>query len=111
MILCAHSAYCGMPNSFFEGPSENPKLGSDGATTWKDGPSLASVRSERILTTSRKLPGPVRQCQSGAQSGGAVDNNAHPWQNNKGMLSDLLLFWWMKWMSRLPKPSTGILVM
>ena len=58
MTLCSVSAYCGMLKPFLRTPSEKPKLGRDGATTWNDGPSGASVRSGRILATSAKWPGP-----------------------------------------------------
>lgn len=36
----------------------NPKLGSDGATTWKEGPSLFSLSNGSSFETSMKLPGP-----------------------------------------------------
>lgn len=60
IILCKHSAYCGMPNPRFDTASEKPKLGSDGATTWNDRPLLDSVSDERIFVTSMKLPGPIQ---------------------------------------------------
>lgn len=62
MSLWHVSANCFNPNPFFLTPPENPKFGSDGATTWKAGKSLLpAVRRGRIFDTSSKLPGPSNQ--------------------------------------------------
>ena len=53
------SAYLSSANPRFLTPSEKPKLGKDGATTWKAGAPFAPLPSRgRSFTTSKKFPGP-----------------------------------------------------
>jgi hypothetical protein len=60
----------------------HPKLGREGATTWKFGPSLLSLRRGRSLVTSMKLPGPEEFFKSAMSyfqdSAWVVGGHLHP---------------------------------
>lgn len=84
-------------NPFLLMPPENPKLGREGATTWKAGTPIPPPSNGNILVISMNDPGPRRnqspQAKWHMRVGSKSWTNIQPWENNSGIAPSISLCW------------------
>lgn len=86
------SAYLLRVKSLRVTPEEKPKLGREGATTWKAGCPSPPFKRGRSFVTSRKEPGPGLKSEACYQIDGR-GSCSHPWLKSNGIAPFSSLTW------------------